>query len=168
MGGSCSCKRRGGRRRGARQCVVSCVCKTETQVQASSKVGHGAGEWQRACSKPADSKMKRDRVFAMAKGFRGKAKNCFRVANPQVEEALEHQYADRKILKRDMRALWIQRINAGTREHGLKYGDFIHGQKLANVALDRKILADLAVTEPFSFKKVVDMARDALMAKHSA
>lgn len=78
------------------------------------------------------------------------------------------QYADRKLVKRDMRALWIQRINAGTREHGLKYGDFIHGQKLANVALDRKILADLAVTEPFSFKKVVDMARDALMAKHSA
>ena len=78
------------------------------------------------------------------------------------------QYADRKLVKRDMRALWIQRINAGTREHGLKYGDFIHGQKLANVALDRKIQADLAVTEPFSFKKVVDMARDALMAKHSA
>merc|ERR1712216_493258 len=112
--------------------------------------------------------VKQARVMAMAKGFRGKAKNCFRVAKPQVEEALEHQYADRKLVKRDMRALWIQRINAGTREHGLKYGDFIHGQKLANVALDRKILADLAVTEPFSFKKVVDMARDALMAKHSA
>jgi large subunit ribosomal protein L20 len=65
-------------------------------------------------------------------------------------------------------ALWIQRINAGTREHGLKYGDFIHGQKLANVALDRKILADLAVTEPYSFKTVVDMARDALLKKHGA
>lgn len=78
------------------------------------------------------------------------------------------QYTDRKILKRDMRALWIQRINAGTREHGLKYGDFIHGQKLANVALDRKILADLAVTEPHSFKTVVEMAKDALLKKHGA
>jgi large subunit ribosomal protein L20 len=78
------------------------------------------------------------------------------------------QYADRKILKRDMRSLWIQRINAGTREHGLKYGDFIHGQKLANVALDRKILADLAITEPYSFKSVVDIARDALMKKKQA
>ena len=70
-------------------------------------------------------------------------------------------------MKREMRSLWIQRINAGTREHGLKYGDFIHGQKLANVALDRKVLADLAVTEPLSFKKVVDIARAALMAKHA-
>ena len=78
------------------------------------------------------------------------------------------QYADRKILKRDMRALWIQRINAGTREHGLKYGDFIHGQKLANVALDRKVLADLAVTEPSAFKSVVELARDALVAKMSS
>ena len=138
------------------------------------------------------------RVFAIAKGFRGKAKNCFRVANAQAEEALENQvvarsvscvprqslllsagasgltwwgvwqYADRKILKRDMRALWIQRINAGTREHGLKYGDFIHGQKLANVALDRKVLADLAVTEPSAFKSVVELARDALVAKMSS
>lgn len=89
-------------------------------------------------------------------------------ANSPLTSDCVEQYTDRKVLKRDMRAIWIQRINAGTREHGLKYGDFIHGQKLANVELDRKILADLAVTEPFAFKSVVDMARHALMAKHAA
>ncbi|KAJ1479510.1 hypothetical protein T484DRAFT_2864324 [Baffinella frigidus] len=99
--------------------------------------------------------MKRERVFELAKGYRGKAKNAFRVAHQQVMGALQNQYSDRKVRKREMRSLWIERINAGAREHGLKYGDFIHGMALANMEVDRKVLADLAVTEPISFKDIV-------------
>ena len=77
------------------------------------------------------------------------------------------QFADRKVRKRDMRSLWINRINAASREHGLKYGDFIHGMNLANIELDRKALADLAVTEPEAFKNVCITSKEALMAKYA-
>eukprot|EP00281_Chroomonas_sp_CCMP1168_P029770 CAMPEP_0206253496 /NCGR_PEP_ID=MMETSP0047_2-20121206/23182_1 /ASSEMBLY_ACC=CAM_ASM_000192 /TAXON_ID=195065 /ORGANISM="Chroomonas mesostigmatica_cf, Strain CCMP1168" /LENGTH=131 /DNA_ID=CAMNT_0053679707 /DNA_START=49 /DNA_END=444 /DNA_ORIENTATION=- len=111
--------------------------------------------------------MKRERVFELAKGFRGKANNCFRVAHQKVEKALQKQYIGRKELKRDMRALWITRLNAASREHGLKYNDFMHGLGLANIELDRKVMSDIAVTEPATFGEIVARARAALMAKHA-
>jgi large subunit ribosomal protein L20 len=79
-----------------------------------------------------------------------------------VERSLQYAYRDRRQRKRQFRALWIQRINAGVREHGLTYGRFINGLKLAGVEVDRKMLADLAVREPAAFKALVDTARDAL------
>ncbi|EKX54169.1 hypothetical protein GUITHDRAFT_100418 [Guillardia theta CCMP2712] len=102
------------------------------------------------------------RVFALAKGMRGKSKNCFKVAIGQVQEALEHQYVHRKLIKRDTRSLWIQRINAASREHGMKYAEFIHGMKLANV------LSDLAITEPAAFRLVAETAKQSLIEKYAA
>lgn len=102
------------------------------------------------------------KILKLAKGYRGRAKNCFRVAIEKVEKALRYAYRDRKARKRDFRALWIQRINAGVREHGLVYSKFINGLKLAKIDLDRKVLADLAVREPETFTKIVEKAKKAL------
>ena len=102
------------------------------------------------------------KVLKLAKGFRGRSKNCFRIAIQKVEKALQYAYRDRRARKRDFRALWIQRINAGVRQHGLVYSQFINGLTLANIELDRKVLADLAVKEPEAFKAVVDQAKKAL------
>ena len=108
------------------------------------------------------SKKRHKKVLKLAKGFRGRAKNCFRVAVEKVEKALRYAYRDRRNRKRDFRALWIQRINAAVREYGLVYSQFINGLTLANIELDRKVLADLAVREPESFKAVVDQVKVAL------
>ena len=102
------------------------------------------------------------KVLALAKGYRGRSNNCYRLALQRVEKALRYAYRDRRNRKRDFRALWIQRINAGAREHGLTYGQLIHGLSRAGVLLDRKVLADLAAREPLAFKAVVDTARAAL------
>lgn len=102
------------------------------------------------------------KVLKLAKGFRGRSKNCFRIAVGKVEKALQYAYRDRRTRKRDFRALWIQRINAGVRQHGLVYSQFINGLTLANIELDRKVLADLAVKEPEAFKAIVDQAKKAL------
>ncbi|HAD24116.1 MAG TPA: 50S ribosomal protein L20 [Alphaproteobacteria bacterium] len=102
------------------------------------------------------------KITDQASGFYGRRKNTFRVANQAVERSLQYAYRDRRQRKRQFRALWIQRINAGVREHGLTYGRFINGLKLAGVEVDRKMLADLAVREPAAFKALVDTARDAL------
>ena len=102
------------------------------------------------------------KILKLAKGYRGRAKNCFRVAIQKVEKALRYAYRDRKVRKRDFRGLWIQRINAAVREKGLIYSQFINGLKLANVVMDRKILADLAVREPDTFSQIVDKAKLAL------
>ncbi|MCE3255115.1 MAG: rplT [Rickettsiaceae bacterium] len=102
------------------------------------------------------------KILNLAKGYRGRAKNCFRVAIQKVEKALRYAYRDRKVRKRDFRGLWIQRINAAVREHGLVYSQFINGLKLANIGLDRKILADLAVKEPNVFKQIVEKAKAAV------
>ena len=101
----------------------------------------------------------------MAKGYRGRAKNCFRIAIEKVEKALRYAYRDRKARKRDFRGLWIQRINAGVRQHDLVYSKFINGLKLAKIDLDRKVLADLAVKEPETFAKIVEKAKKALQAQ---
>ena len=102
------------------------------------------------------------KVIDAAKGYRGRRKNTFRIANQAVEKAGQYAYIGRKLKKRQFRAIWIQRINAAAREHGLTYGRFINGLNLAGIEVDRKVLADLAVTEPAAFKSLVDKAQSAL------
>lgn len=109
-------------------------------------------------------KARHKKILKLAKGYRGRAKNCFRVAIEKVEKALRYAYRDRRTKKRDFRALWIQRINAATREHGLVYSKFISGLKAAKIDLDRKVLSDLATREPETFGKIVERAKQALSA----
>ena len=104
------------------------------------------------------------KILKMAKGYRGRAKNCFRIAIEKVEKALQYSYRDRKVRKRDFRALWIQRINAAVREHGMIYSTFINGLKIAKIDLDRKVLSDLAIKEPEVFQEIVAKAKKALAA----
>ncbi len=108
------------------------------------------------------SHAKHKKVLKAAKGYYGRRKNTIRIAKQAVEKANQYAYRDRKNRKRSFRALWIQRINAAVREHGLTYGRFIDGLGKAGVAVDRKMLADLAVREPAAFKAIVDTARAAL------
>lgn len=103
------------------------------------------------------------KILKNAKGYYGRRKNTIRVARQAVEKAGQYAYRDRKARKRNFRALWIQRINAATREHGMTYGRFIDGLGKAGVEVDRKVLADLAVREPDAFKALVDKARAALV-----
>lgn len=110
-------------------------------------------------------KARHKKILKLAKGYRGRAKNCYRIAIERVEKALQYAYRDRRTKKRDLRALWIQRINAATRTQGLVYSKFINGLKLANIDLDRKVLSDLAIREPESFAKIVEKAKKALEAK---
>ncbi len=102
------------------------------------------------------------KVIDRAKGYRGRSKNIFRVAIERVEKGLQYAYRDRRTRKRSFRALWIQRINAGTRQHGMTYSQFINGLGKAGVEIDRKILSDLAIREPDVFKALVDQAQSAL------
>ena len=95
------------------------------------------------------------KIISRAKGYYGRSKNTFRVANQAVEKAGQYAYRDRKVRKRQFRSLWIQRINAGCRLHGIKYSSFINGLKKINLNLNRKVLADLAAQEPDSFKEIV-------------
>lgn len=104
------------------------------------------------------------KVLALAKGYRGRSKNCYRIALQRVEKALQYAYRDRRTRKRDFRALWIQRINAGVRIHGLTYSKFINGLIKAGIEIDRKVLSDLAIHEPAAFKGIVDQAQKALAA----
>ena len=97
-----------------------------------------------------------------AKGYYGRRKNTIRVARQAVEKAAQYAYRDRKARKRTFRALWIQRINAAAREHGLTYGRFINGLSRAGIDVDRKMLSELAVSEPDAFRALVDRARAAL------
>lgn len=102
------------------------------------------------------------KIIKAAKGYYGRRKNTFRIANQAVEKAGQYAYRDRKVRKRNFRSLWIQRINAATRMHGMNYGRFINGLDLAGIEVDRKNLADLAVHEPEAFKALVDQASKAL------
>ena len=108
------------------------------------------------------SKNRHKKVLKMAKGYRGRSKNCYRVAIEKVEKGLQYAYRDRRNKKRDFRKLWIIRINAAARLEGLSYSKLINGLKLANIELDRKVLADIAVREPEAFKKIADQAKAAL------
>lgn len=105
---------------------------------------------------------KHKKVLKAAKGYRGRRKNTIRVAKQAVEKALQYQYRDRKRKKRTFRSLWIQRINAAAREHGLTYGRFIDSLNKAGIEIDRKVLADIAVREPDAFKALVEKSQAAL------
>lgn len=105
------------------------------------------------------------KVIKMAKGFRGRSKNCFRIAIQRVERSLQYAYRDRRNKKRDFRRLWIQRINAASRLHGLTYSRFMHGMKLAGVEVDRKMLAELAVNDKAAFTAIFETAQKAIDAK---
>jgi large subunit ribosomal protein L20 len=111
------------------------------------------------------ARKKRRKVLEQAKGYRGTKHSSYKRAKEQVWKSGVYAYEGRKQRKRDFRALWIQRINAGAREHGLSYSRLIHGLKLAEVDLDRKILADLAATEPEIFGAIVAQAKNALDGK---
>ena len=102
------------------------------------------------------------KVLGLAKGYRGRGSTAYRVAIEKVEKGLQYAYRDRRNRKRDFRGLWIQRINAGVREHGLTYSQFMHGLKLAGIDLDRKVLSDLAIREPEAFAAIVAQAQGAL------
>ena len=107
---------------------------------------------------------KRRKVLEEAKGYFGLKKSNYKYAKEQVERSLAYAYRDRKVRKREFRKLWIMRINAGARANGLSYNQFIAGLKAANVELDRKVLADLAVADPDKFGEIVEQAKSALAA----
>src|SRR5471032_3599143 len=107
------------------------------------------------------SHAKHKKVLRAAKGFFGRRKNTIRIAKQAVEKAMQYNYRDRKVKKRNFRALWIQRINAAVREHGMTYARFIAGLAGAGIEIDRKVLSDLAIHEPTAFKALVDQASQA-------
>lgn len=104
------------------------------------------------------------KVLAQAKGFRGRRKNVFRVANQAVMKANQYAYRDRRQRKRQFRALWITRINAAAREYGLSYSAFMNGLKKAAIDIDRKVLADLAVFDKTAFARIAEQAKASLGA----
>jgi|TARA_B100001094_G_scaffold127392_1_gene123351 large subunit ribosomal protein L20 len=101
------------------------------------------------------SKARKKKVFKLAKGFFGRRKNVWTVAKNAVEKALQYSYIHRKTKKREIRSLWIQRINAAVRDSGISYSDFMNKLKKANIELNRKVLADIAMNDPDSFKQIV-------------
>ncbi|AFX99418.1 Ribosomal protein L20 [Candidatus Endolissoclinum faulkneri L2] len=102
------------------------------------------------------------KILNAAKGYYGRRKNVFRIAVQAVEKSRQYAYRDRRTRKRNFRALWIQRINAGVRQHGITYSRFMNGIRLARIELDRKILADLAIHNPTIFKNIIKNAENAL------
>ena len=108
------------------------------------------------------SRRRHKRLMKLAEGFRGRAKNCFKVAKTKVAKAGQYAYRDRKVKKRAMRTLWNVRINAAARGCGITYSKLIFGMKKANIGIDRKILADLAVSDPQAFAAVVEKAKASL------
>jgi large subunit ribosomal protein L20 len=108
------------------------------------------------------ARKKRRKVLSQAKGYWGLKKSNYRYAKEQVEHSLAYAYRDRKNRKRAFRRLWIMRINAASRSHGLSYNQFVSGCKKANIDLDRKVLADLAVSDPAAFGKIAERAKAAL------
>lgn len=104
---------------------------------------------------------KRRKVLKAAKGFRGSHSKLYRVAKEAVMRSRRHAYIGRKLKKRDMRALWITRINAACRQNDISYSQFMHGLKVANVDLNRKVLADLALNDSAAFAKLVETAKNA-------
>ncbi|WP_375415981.1 50S ribosomal protein L20 [uncultured Hymenobacter sp.] len=105
------------------------------------------------------SRHRRKKVMRLAKGYYGRRKNVWTVAKNAVEKGLLYAYRDRKVKKREFRALWIQRINAGARAHGLSYSQLMGGLKKAGIELNRKVLADLALNHPAAFQGIVEKAK---------
>ena len=112
-------------------------------------------------SRGVTSKARHRKILKRAKGYYGRRKNVFRVAVQAVERGMQYAYRDRRKRKSDFRGLWIQRINAGVRMHGMTYSQFINGLKKATIEIDRKILAELAVNQPKAFKALVEKAQSA-------
>lgn len=110
------------------------------------------------------ARAKHKKVIAAAKGYRGRRKNVFRVANQAVTRAGQYAYRDRRVRKREFRALWIARINAAARECGLSYSRFINGLLKASIEVDRKVLADLAVNDMVAFASLAEKAKASLSA----
>lgn len=105
------------------------------------------------------ARQRRNKVLKLAKGYRGARSKLFRSATEAVDRALNYAFRDRRVKKRDFRALWITRINAAARINGLTYSKLIHGLKLANVAIDRKVMADIAVSDPAGFTAIAATAK---------
>ena len=112
-------------------------------------------------SRGVTAKARHRKILKRAKGYYGRRKNVFRVAVQAVERGMQYAYRDRRKRKSDFRGLWIQRINAGVRTHGMTYSQFINGLKKAAIEIDRKILAELAVNQPEAFKALVEKAQSA-------
>lgn len=102
------------------------------------------------------------KIIKLAKGYRGRSKNCFTVASRRVAKALQYAYRDRRARKRDFRALWIQRINAGARLHDITYSRLMDGLNKAGIEINRKMLSEIAIHQPDTFKNLVDQAKAAL------
>jgi large subunit ribosomal protein L20 len=109
-------------------------------------------------------KQKHKRLLKLAKGYKGRRRNCYKIAKRAVEKALTYSYRDRRTKKREFRALWIVRINAAARLNGLSYSQFMSGLKKASVELDRKVLADMAIADAEGFASVANRAKEALAA----
>ena len=110
-------------------------------------------------SRGVTARARHKKVIKKAKGHYGRRKNVFRVAIQSVEKSMQYAYRDRRNKKRDFRNLWIQRINAGTRLYGLSYSKFINGLKKSKINIDRKILADIAINYPNTFKALIEKAQ---------
>lgn len=121
----------------------------------------------RATNAPA-SRARRKRVIDASKGYRGRRSKLFRYAKDAQMKAKSWAYRDRKTRKRTIRSLWIVRLNAACREHGLSYNRFVEGLKAARIGLDRKILSDIAINDPGAFAQVVEAAKSALKQKVEA
>ncbi|RZJ83612.1 MAG: 50S ribosomal protein L20 [Chryseobacterium sp.] len=105
------------------------------------------------------SRRRRKKVLNMAKGYWGSRSKVFTIAKNTVEKGLQYAYRDRKVKKREFRGLWIQRINAGARQHGVSYSQLIGKLAAKNIGLNRKVLADLAMNHPAAFKAVIDLVK---------
>jgi large subunit ribosomal protein L20 len=108
------------------------------------------------------SRRRRKKILKLAKGYRGGRSKLFRTATDAVDKALMYAYRDRKVRKRDFRRLWIARINAAARMNNLSYSKFIHGLKLADIEIDRKVLAELAISDPSGFTQIASLASEQL------
>ncbi len=115
-----------------------------------------------------NAKKKRRRILKLAKGYYGQRSRCYRKAKEQVQHSLMYQYRDRRNKKRDIRKLWITRINAGCRINGISYSQFMHGMKLAGIELDRKVLSQMAIEDAASFASLCAIAKDAVAKANAA
>ena len=140
---------------------MACIWLNSKPIWAISWSGSGTS-LTRAIKRGVTARAAHKKVLKQAKGYRGARSKVFRVAKQAVTKAGQYAYRDRRTKKRQFRRLWIQRINAGAREYGVSYSQFMNGLTKAGVELDRKILADLAMNEPAAFKALVDQAQAAL------
>jgi large subunit ribosomal protein L20 len=127
-----------------------------TPTQTTTPAAHVATAQRRTF---ATKRFHHKKIIKAAKGYRGQANRNFRAAIKRVERARQNAYRDRRLRRREFRKLWIQRLNAGVRQHGVRYSRFINMLNKSEVQLDRKILSELAMHEPFSFKAVVDVVK---------